>query len=100
MSERLIVDLGFDKLELDVDLAQASAPIHYLGEEGQLVSTPFQTADARHRERDAAKLVIGWLGSDYWLNPDDDEPKDEIEKDQYIGRLIRSIKRREVEEES
>lgn len=50
---------GEQRAEFEADLAQASAPITMGGQ-----ATPFQTADARHRERDAARLLIGWCASE------------------------------------
>lgn len=40
------------------NLAEASAPIVYVGDED--ATTPFQTADAHHRAANAAKLLIEW----------------------------------------
>lgn len=50
-------------LTIRADLAQASAPIQYRGDE-EWVSTPYQTADARHSETRALDLVETWLESD------------------------------------
>lgn len=53
------VTTHFDTFRFSADLAQASAPILFLGEDGE-TSTPYQTADSRHRPRDAALLVLRW----------------------------------------
>lgn len=84
---RYIIDLGFDTVIMHADLAQASAPIEY-EVDGEVFATQYQTADARHREWDAAVLVVACLGRDYWLDPSADAPEDE---DAYIHDLIRSV---------
>jgi hypothetical protein len=45
-------------LLMEADMAQASAPICYVTESDDVVSTQWQTADARHDETAAAALVM------------------------------------------
>lgn len=78
MTTKYTADLGFDTLTISADLSQASAPISYLGPDGEHVSTPHQTADALHDLRAAFRLVVEHLGSDYYADPDDDRDDDEI----------------------
>jgi hypothetical protein len=49
-----------ETIEIRADFAQASSPIQARHDGGEWVSTPFQVADARHRRRNALKLVLGW----------------------------------------
>lgn len=82
--------------EFDADLSQASAPIHAITEDGELSSTPFQTADARHDADEAALLLMAWWGRDTWLSPDcevtesesGEELYDGMTQDEYIASLI------------
>lgn len=68
-----------ETLRISADLAQASAPILVEGaEEDDWQSTPYQTADARHRERDMVRLVIGHLGREWYGEADPDELADAI----------------------
>lgn len=57
------------KFEMSADLVQASAPIsaNFHGGDDDWQNTPYQTADARHDEDAAAKLV-----NDYFRAADDD----------------------------
>jgi hypothetical protein len=45
------------------DLEQAGAPIQVESsdEPGGWINTPYQTADARHREDEARALILDWL---------------------------------------
>lgn len=72
------LDLGFDTLRFTADLSQASAPICYLDGDGAEVSTPYQTADARHDASRAARLLLEHFGRDYYAEPSDDRDSDEI----------------------
>lgn len=45
------------------DLTEASAPIGFLNDDGEYQPSPFQTADARHRTRAAATLLVDWFAS-------------------------------------
>ena len=81
------INLGFDQLRVRADLNQASAPIEVFGDE-DFVPTQFQTADARHRVSEMARLAVRAMGPDYWLDPSSDYPDDE---DAYIGALIKSV---------
>lgn len=58
------------------DFSEASSPIYALADHGGLDhpdvrQTPLQVADAGHSPRVAARMVMQFLGRDYWLNPDD-----------------------------
>jgi hypothetical protein len=46
------------------DLAQASAPILLINDDGEPVGTPYCTADARHDDWNAAELVSNWQSSE------------------------------------
>ena len=74
-----------DTLTFEANLAEASAPIRIIEEEGGSQLTPYQTADAQHDPMEAAVLLIKNLGPHYWLNPEDDKPENE---DEYIRQLI------------
>ena len=77
----ITADLGFDRLVLKCDLAQASSPIRYLGgdDDDEWVTTPYQVADARHDEHEAVALVVAWLGGEYYEDPSsDDSPADQL----------------------
>lgn len=78
-------DLGFDRLTIEVDLSQASSPITYEGADGEWVTTPFQCADAGHDEARAMRLVLEYLGRDYYAEPDDDRDDDDIVADLLDG---------------
>lgn len=56
-------------MTFSADFVQASSPILLEGD-----STPFQVADARHREREAAELLNGWCrgqGGEAWGEGED-----------------------------
>ena len=82
------IKLPFDRLKIDYDGVHSESPIWYEGADGEWFPTPFQTADASHDVDTAAVMVIEWLGSDYWHDPDDDYPDDE---EDYIRDLIEDI---------
>jgi hypothetical protein len=71
-----------ETLRISADLTQAGANIYYSAGDGddgeQWDCTPYQTADARHREHDAVMLVIGYLGRSWYAAPDDDRNADAI----------------------
>lgn len=50
-----------DKLIIEANLVEASAPIYVDG-----YVSPFQTADAHHREIELLPLVLAWLGPDFY----------------------------------
>lgn len=90
------VTLTFDTFQFRADLVEASANIQSVDEDGEVTPSPYQTADARHRECDAAKLLLRYYGGDYWLNPDhevDDDAGtiDGVSEDEYLDRLIVSV---------
>ena len=69
--------LSFGKFSFAADLTQASAPICLVGDDGELSQTQYQTADARHRERDALRLALQACGSDFYADPTSDMSADE-----------------------
>lgn len=69
--------LPFGKFSFAADLAQASAPIYLVGDDGELSSTQYQTADARHRERNALRLALQACGSEYYADPSADSSAEE-----------------------
>lgn len=89
MATEYTINLGFDRLRIQADLSQASAQIRYLGADDEWHSTPYQTADASHRVRDAARLVVRYLGREYYLDPT--VTLDRADEDTYVDGLIRSI---------
>lgn len=58
-------NLGFDVLVITGNFSQASSPIGYMVDSEE-VNTPFQVADARHDPKEALRLVVEWLGTDYY----------------------------------
>jgi hypothetical protein len=70
-------NLSFGKFRFAADLTQASAPIYLVDDDGELSSTQYQTADARHRERNALRLALQACGSEYYANPDSEESDEE-----------------------
>lgn len=66
-----------ETLRIRADLAEAGAPILYEAD-GVWYSTPYQSADARHRPSEALKLVLAYLGPDYYRDPTDDQSDEEI----------------------
>ncbi len=66
-----------ETLRILANLAEASSPIMYEAD-GIWYSTPYQSADARHRPAEALRLVLAYLGPDYYRDPTDDRSDDEI----------------------
>ena len=66
-----------ETLRIRADLADASAPIQYEAE-GVWYATPYQSADARHRPAGALRLVLAYLGPDFYRDPTDDRSDEEI----------------------
>lgn len=88
----------FGTFRFEADLTQAAAPIRSLpdhdDDDTDGFSTPFQTADARHDAREAAKLLIRYFGRDYWLDPTaevEDGMINGMPEDDYIDSLIVSV---------
>lgn len=80
-----------DTLTISADLTQASAPILYAGPEEyegekNWVSTPYQTADARHREVHAMMLAVEYAGAEWYRAPNDRRPAAKI-----LAEIRRSI---------
>jgi hypothetical protein len=71
-----------DTLIVSADLVEASALICTVTEdedgEESLDSTPYQTADAKHRELDAVMLAVQYCGRDWFATPGDPRETDEI----------------------
>lgn len=97
-----LVKTTFGSFRFCADLTRAAAPIYSLPDKGapedEGFSTPYQTADARHREWDAARLLLEYFGRDYWCDPDCmaiDEDGNEtfngLSQDDYLDSLIVSV---------
>ncbi len=67
---------GDARLTFQANLADAAAPITVIADDGyELLSTPFQTADARHDANRAARLLNDWCrseGGEAWGEDEDD----------------------------
>jgi hypothetical protein len=48
-----------EKVKIRANLSDAGAPILVRGEDAW-VTTPYRTADARHKEREMLRLVLRW----------------------------------------
>lgn len=88
MTTDYTVRLTFDTLTVRANLAEASAPIKIVDEDGIATSTGYQTADARHDARIMARLAVLSCGRDYYLDPTGDVPADDAS---YVDGLIRSV---------
>jgi hypothetical protein len=66
-----------ETLRIQADLADARAPIRYEAD-GSWYTTPYRSADARHRPAEALRLVLAYLGPDYYRDPADDRTDEEI----------------------
>lgn len=66
-----------ETLRILANLAEASSPIMYEAD-GSWYATPYQSADARHRPAEALRLVLAYLGPDYYRDPADDQSDEEI----------------------
>lgn len=85
------------------DLTEASAPLFLLDDDGSRRATPWQTADVRHDEREAAALFVGSFGGSYW---DDSKVRscdpagfplyDGMTEEAYIDSVIESVEAVEV----
>ena len=58
-------------LRIRANLVEASAPIQMENAEGEWYSTPYQTADARHDKAAMLRLIVRYLGSE-WYGPHTD----------------------------
>lgn len=71
-----------ETLTVSADLVEASAPICTVSEDGEgeesLDPTPYQTADARHREMDAVMLAVEYCGREWFAEPGDKRETSEI----------------------
>ena len=88
-----VVTTTFGEFRFAANLAEASASIYSVDDEDEADSldmvTPFRTADARHDPFEAAVLLMGYYGADYYLNPDDDD--DNLDHEEYIRSKILSV---------
>ncbi len=66
-----------ETLTISADLSQASAQITYRDGK-EWIGTPFQTADARHNEINAVRLILDYFGPGYYREPDDDREPDDV----------------------
>ena len=67
-----------EELRISANLVEAGTSISYYTDDGERVSTPFQTADAGHRPHAAMMLIIGYLGAE-WYQDDNDHRDDHNE---------------------
>lgn len=51
-----------ESLEFSADFDRASSPIEIYDKDGTLLTSPYRVADARHSPRQAALLMLRWLG--------------------------------------
>jgi len=76
------VRLTFDTLRIRADLRRSEGQIEVQletddGADVEWSVTPMQVAECQHDKRQLARMVIGYLGSDYWLDPSIDVTEDE-----------------------
>lgn len=72
------VRLPFETFRFSANLAEASAPICWVDDEGEEHPTQYQTADARHSPRRAAKLALLAGSRDYYAEPGDERDSETI----------------------
>jgi hypothetical protein len=82
----------FGSFRFEANLSEASAPIRSLpdspdDEETAGFPTPYQTADARHSETEAARLLLDYFGSEYWLDPTVEVTETDDGETLYAGML-------------
>lgn len=75
-----------EMLTISADLSQASANIAVVitgadGEDDRIDPTPYQTADAKHRAKEAIMLAVTYCGREWYANPDDTRDSAEILKE-------------------
>ena len=82
-----------DSFRFTADFSRADSQLFVLSDddvpEDDGMPVPYQVADARHDETEAAVLLIKYFGRDWWLDPST-HVEDEDEDD-YIRGLIVSI---------
>lgn len=90
------IKLTFATIYMRANLAEASSPIYVSccddsggPSEDDWSATAYQTADARHREHEAAILAVISQGREWWCAPEDMSL--DIDPDEYIGARIKSI---------
>ena len=59
-----------ETLEVEADLTQAQSQIRYTGDEGELIDTPYQTADVQHRQDKMLEVIVAYFGPDYYCPSD------------------------------
>lgn len=97
-----VVTTTFGQFKFLANMAEAAAPIRSLDDDDdeygdRITPTPYQTADARHSEYEAAALLLRYYGPDYYLDPRDDS--DDLDHDAYVRRLIVSVEAEDDDEE-
>lgn len=83
-----------EAITISADLVQASANIAILidGEEDRVDPTPYQTADARHRTREAVMLAVAYCGREWYA-----EPTDHRDSSRILAEIEKKIKITEEE---
>lgn len=87
-----------ETLEISADLTHASAPIWIVGNEDEGIAdtpTPYQTADARHREEEMLRLVVEYLGARWYCT--DEQMESEESRDQALDEAVEGAMRLEDE---
>lgn len=85
MATYLVQYANCEPLYMRANFADAASNISYEDDDGRWIGTQYQVADSRHDPNRAGVLLVSSLGRDWWLDPDDDEPEDELE---YIDENI------------
>lgn len=94
-----VCETTFGSFEFEADFAQAADNIVLIHDDGEPETTHWQVADARHYPEEAAVLLLGDFGREYWLSPDAVETEnkdgetlyDGMTEDEYIRDLIVSV---------
>lgn len=91
------IRLPWGTTTIRANLAEASAPILIETEDGEVVPTPYQTADATHSIVQAARLVVardveadGWDGLENWLPDAPCDADGDIDRDAALILLVPS----------
>lgn len=95
-----LVTTTFGSFRLAADFTQSAGCIYSLSDDGlSRECTPYQVADALHRPHVAARLLLSYFGSDYWLSPETECDTDEdgsttydgMTKTEYLDSLIVAV---------
>lgn len=71
-------DLPFERnFCFAADLSRASEGIYLVDEDGELLPTQYQTADARHSIREALRCALKACGSEFYVDPSDARSEEE-----------------------